>query len=173
MSAGYQDDARNHPARGHSVAAALRPRLNLTHVCAGSRTAEIGISVTTMAGYDGGAEKQPGRPVQGAALVAPDRRLRPLDGIRALAVAAVLATHAGIPFLPGGFIGVDVFFVLSGFLITSLLYDELVVTGRIDLGGFWTRRARRLLPAALVMIVAVRRARCSFRIRSPGCAGTR
>jgi peptidoglycan/LPS O-acetylase OafA/YrhL len=100
--------------------------------------------------------------VQGAALVALDRRLRPLDGIRALAVAAVLATHAGIPFLPGGFIGVDVFFVLSGFLITSLLYDELVVTGRIDLGGFWTRRARRLLPAALVMIVAVLAARPLF-----------
>jgi peptidoglycan/LPS O-acetylase OafA/YrhL len=91
-----------------------------------------------------------------------DRRIRPLDGIRALAVLAVLATHAGIPFLPGGFIGVDVFFVLSGFLITSLLYDELVVTGRINLGGFWTRRARRLLPAALVMIVAVVAARPLF-----------
>lgn len=91
-----------------------------------------------------------------------DRRIRPLDGIRALAVLAVLATHAGIPFLPGGFIGVDVFFVLSGFLITSLLYDELVVKGRIDLGRFWTRRARRLLPAALVMIVAVVAARRLF-----------
>jgi peptidoglycan/LPS O-acetylase OafA/YrhL len=91
-----------------------------------------------------------------------DRRIRPLDGIRALAVLAVLATHAGIPFLPGGFVGVDVFFVLSGFLITSLLYDELVTTGRIDLGGFWTRRARRLLPAALVMIVAVLAARRLF-----------
>jgi peptidoglycan/LPS O-acetylase OafA/YrhL len=95
-------------------------------------------------------------------LVATDRRLRPLDGVRALAVVLVLATHAGIPFLPGGFVGVDVFFVLSGFLITSLLYAELVVTGRIDLGGFWTRRARRLLPAALVMIVAVLAARRLF-----------
>jgi peptidoglycan/LPS O-acetylase OafA/YrhL len=91
-----------------------------------------------------------------------DRRIRPLDGIRALAVLAVLATHAGIPFLPGGFVGVDVFFVLSGFLITSLLYDELVASGRIDLAGFWTRRARRLLPAALVMIVAVVAARPLF-----------
>jgi peptidoglycan/LPS O-acetylase OafA/YrhL len=91
-----------------------------------------------------------------------DRRIGPLDGIRALAVLAVLATHAGIPFLPGGFVGVDVFFVLSGFLITSLLYDELVVTGRIGLAGFWTRRARRLLPAALVMIVAVVAARPLF-----------
>jgi peptidoglycan/LPS O-acetylase OafA/YrhL len=101
-------------------------------------------------------------PVQGVCLVALDRRLRPLDGIRALAVLAVLATHAGIPFLPGGFAGVDVFFVLSGFLITSLLYDELVVTGRIDIGAFWTRRARRLLPAALVMIVTVVAARPLF-----------
>jgi peptidoglycan/LPS O-acetylase OafA/YrhL len=100
--------------------------------------------------------------MRGVRLVAPDSRLRPLDGVRALAVLAVLATHAGIPFLPGGFVGVDVFFVLSGFLITSLLFDERVVTGRIDLGGFWTRRARRLLPAALVMIVAVLAARPLF-----------
>src|SRR5260370_33458405 len=96
---------------------------------------------------------------EACAFVDLDRRIRPLDGIRALAVLAVLATHAGIPFLPGGFVGVDVFFVLSGFLITSLLYDELVVRGRIDLGGFWARRARRLPPAALVMIVAVVAAR--------------
>jgi peptidoglycan/LPS O-acetylase OafA/YrhL len=100
--------------------------------------------------------------MQGVRMVAPDRRLRPLDGVRALAVVAVLANHAGIGFLPGGFVGVDVFFVLSGFLITSLLWDELAVTGRIDLGGFWTRRARRLLPAALVMIVAVLAARPLF-----------
>src|SRR5258707_14250362 len=102
--------------------------------------------------------QQLGGHVQGVRLVALDHRLRPLDGIRALAVLAVLATHAGIPFLPGGFVGVDVFFVLSGFLITSLLYDELMVTGRIDLGGFWTPPARRLLPAALGMM-------------SPGCRG--
>ncbi len=101
-------------------------------------------------------------PCKACAFVDLDRRIRPLDGIRALAVLAVLATHAGIPFLPGGFVGVDVFFVLSGFLITSLLYDELVVRGRIDLGAFWTRRARRLLPAALVMIVAVVAARPLF-----------
>ncbi len=93
--------------------------------------------------------QQLGGHVQGVRLVALDHRLRPLDGIRALAVLAVLATHAGIPFLPGGFVGV-------------LLYDELMVTGRIDLGGFWTRRARRLLPAALVMIVAVLAARPLF-----------
>ena len=78
-----------------------------------------------------------------------------LDGIRALAVALVLADHGGIPGVPGGFIGVDVFFVLSGFLITSLLLDELGRTGGIDLPGFWVRRARRLLPALIVMVMAV------------------
>ena len=78
-----------------------------------------------------------------------------LDGVRALAIVAVLAAHAGIPGVPGGFIGVDVFFVLSGFLITSLLLDERIRTGHSDLAAFWARRARRLLPAALVMIVTV------------------
>ncbi len=78
-----------------------------------------------------------------------------LDGVRALAILAVLASHAGIPGMSGGFLGVDVFFVLSGFLITSLLLEERGRTGRTELGAFWARRARRLLPAALVMIVAV------------------
>jgi peptidoglycan/LPS O-acetylase OafA/YrhL len=85
-----------------------------------------------------------------------------LDGIRALAVALVLADHGGIPGLSGGFLGVDVFFVLSGFLITSLLLDELGRTGRIALRGFWIRRARRLLPALIVMVLAVVVARDLF-----------
>ena len=61
----------------------------------------------------------------------PVKGIPALDGIRAVAVALVLAEHGGIPGLPGGFLGVDVFFVLSGFLITSLLLDELGRTGRI------------------------------------------
>jgi peptidoglycan/LPS O-acetylase OafA/YrhL len=83
-----------------------------------------------------------------------------LDGIRAVAVALVLAEHGGLPGVSGGFLGVDVFFVLSGFLITSLLLDEFRSKGRIRLRDFWIRRARRLLPALLVMVltvVAVRR----------------
>jgi peptidoglycan/LPS O-acetylase OafA/YrhL len=78
-----------------------------------------------------------------------------LDGIRALAILAVLGYHFG-PWLPGGFLGVDVFFALSGFLIGSLLAAELDSTGRIDFPRFWARRARRLLPpvVALVLIVA-------------------
>lgn len=78
-----------------------------------------------------------------------------LDGLRAIAVALVLADHGGIPGMGGGFLGVDIFFVLSGFLITSLLLDELGRTGRIDLTGFWIRRARRLLPALVLMVLAV------------------
>jgi peptidoglycan/LPS O-acetylase OafA/YrhL len=78
-----------------------------------------------------------------------------LDGVRAFAVVAVLAFHGGVGFLPGGFLGVDAFFVLSGFLITSLLLAESARSGRIDLPAFWGRRARRLLPALLVMLVAV------------------
>jgi peptidoglycan/LPS O-acetylase OafA/YrhL len=78
-----------------------------------------------------------------------------LDGLRALAVALVLADHGGIPGVDGGFLGVDIFFVLSGFLITSLLLDELGRTGRIDLAGFWIRRARRLLPALVLMVLTV------------------
>lgn len=78
-----------------------------------------------------------------------------LDGLRAVAVALVLADHGGIPGMGGGFLGVDIFFVLSGFLITSLLLDELGRTGRINLAGFWIRRARRLLPALVVMVLLV------------------
>ena len=78
-----------------------------------------------------------------------------LDGVRALAVAAVLAFHGGVAALPGGFLGVDAFFVLSGFLITSLLLAEHRDTGRIDLTAFWGRRTRRLLPALLLVLLVV------------------
>ena len=77
-----------------------------------------------------------------------------LDGLRALAVIAVLLYHAGISWIPGGFIGVEVFFVLSGYLITALLLAEWRARGRVDLKAFWFRRARRLLPALYVLIVA-------------------
>src|SRR4051794_2930819 len=76
-----------------------------------------------------------------------------LDGLRGVAVLGVLAFHLG--HLRGGFLGVDLFFVLSGFLITSLLLAEWRRDGRIALGAFWARRARRLLPAVLVLIAAI------------------
>jgi peptidoglycan/LPS O-acetylase OafA/YrhL len=78
-----------------------------------------------------------------------------LDGLRAFCVAAVILYHADLAWLPGGFLGVEVFFVLSGFLITSLLRNEFATTARIDLVEFWKRRARRLLPALWVLLAAV------------------
>jgi peptidoglycan/LPS O-acetylase OafA/YrhL len=78
-----------------------------------------------------------------------------LDGMRALAVVAVMLYHTNNGWLPGGFIGVEVFFVISGYLITLLLIGEHERSGRIDLGQFWLRRARRLLPAVLLTMAAL------------------
>lgn len=78
-----------------------------------------------------------------------------LDGLRALAVLAVILYHAHFSWIRGGFIGVEVFFVVSGFLITCLLLEESEDTGGISLRQFWLRRARRLLPALFSMLVAV------------------
>ena len=75
-----------------------------------------------------------------------------LDGMRALAVVAVMVYHANSDWLAGGFIGVEVFFVISGYLITLLMIGEHEKTGRLDLKQFWLRRARRLLPALFVML---------------------
>src|SRR5687767_13772090 len=74
-----------------------------------------------------------------------------LDGLRGLAVVAVLLYHADLGIV-GGFLGVEMFFVLSGFLITSLLFAEWQQHGRVQLAAFWVRRARRLLPALLLML---------------------
>jgi peptidoglycan/LPS O-acetylase OafA/YrhL/lysophospholipase L1-like esterase len=78
-----------------------------------------------------------------------------LDGLRALAVAAVLLYHGDVSWARGGYLGVDAFFVLSGFLITSLLLAEWRGAGRIALPAFWARRARRLLPALFLVLAAV------------------
>jgi peptidoglycan/LPS O-acetylase OafA/YrhL len=77
-----------------------------------------------------------------------------IQGLRALAVCVVVLDHAGVPGMGGGFVGVDVFFVISGFLITQLLLREVEQTGRLSLAGFYARRARRILPAASVVVVA-------------------
>ena len=75
-----------------------------------------------------------------------------IDALRALAVLAVFLYHAGVGWMPGGFLGVDVFFVISGYLITSLLLSEFRRGGHVNLWKFWLRRARRLLPAVGVLI---------------------
>ena len=109
------------------------------------------------------AETGPAPTVRAAAPAGPRRtREEPslsyipaLDGVRAFAVLGVMAYHGGIPWLPAGFLGVDAFFVLSGFLITSLLISEWQRRHTIALGQFWARRARRLLPALLLLLVFV------------------
>ena len=78
-----------------------------------------------------------------------------LDGLRALAVTAVIAYHLGYGWAQGGLLGVGVFFTLSGYLITDILVGQFAASGRVRLGDFWLRRARRLLPALFVMLAVV------------------
>jgi len=78
-----------------------------------------------------------------------------LDGVRAVSVIAVILYHAGFTWVHGGFFGVEVFFVVSGFLITSLLIEERDGSGKVSLWHFWIRRWRRLLPALFTMLIAI------------------
>src|SRR5882724_10210436 len=90
-----------------------------------------------------------------------ETRFRPdIEGMRAVAVLMVIAFHANLGGLKGGFVGVDVFFVLSGYLISGLLIREITNTGTINLLHFYARRIRRLLPASLTMLVAIILATC-------------
>ena len=77
-----------------------------------------------------------------------------LDGVRCLAVYLVVVFHTGVGVFSGGFVGVDLFVVLSGFLVSTILFQELADTGRLDLARFYDRRVRRLLPAALLVVLA-------------------
>jgi peptidoglycan/LPS O-acetylase OafA/YrhL len=80
------------------------------------------------------------------------KHLPAIDGLRAIAVLAVVAYHAGLP-IPAGFVGVDVFFVISGYVITRMLAAEHAETGRIDFAAFYARRVRRILPALIVLVI--------------------
>jgi len=106
----------------------------------------------------GHPQPTPARPpaaadVSGSTSAVGRRHIRALDGVRGAAVAAVLLFHAG--HLTGGWLGVDLFFVLSGFLITALLLEERATRRSISLPGFWSRRARRLLPALFLVLGGV------------------
>ena len=83
-----------------------------------------------------------------------NRFFNDVEGLRGIAVALVVLFHAGVPHMAGGFVGVDVFFVISGFLITGLLLREFERNGRVSFRGFYARRARRIIPPAAVTIVA-------------------
>lgn len=91
---------------------------------------------------------------EGAAPVDSSRFRTDVEGLRAVAVGLVLVYHSGLPFLPGGFAGVDVFFVISGFLITGQLVREIEATGTVSLHRFYARRAKRLFPASATVLVA-------------------
>ncbi|MFD2764411.1 acyltransferase family protein [Micromonospora eburnea] len=102
-----------------------------------------------------------GRPVSPPPAVRDGADARPrrgfrtdIEGLRALAVLLVVLWHAGVPFVSGGFVGVDVFFVISGYLITSGMVAEVAARGRLSLGGFWARRAKRLLPSSALVLLA-------------------
>ena len=82
-------------------------------------------------------------------------RISALDGLRAVSLLIIMGYHFGVGWLGGGFFSLDIFYVLSGYLITGLLLSEYAKRGRIKLSAFWLRRARRLLPALLIVLVAV------------------
>src|SRR5664280_803532 len=83
-----------------------------------------------------------------------DRKFRPdVEGLRAVAILLVVLFHAGVPRLTGGFVGVDVFFVISGFVITGVLLREHAASGKTRLSAFYGRRSRRILPAATLVII--------------------
>lgn len=104
-----------------------------------------GVNPGVSARSDGGHEQQPSK-----------LRFRPdIEGLRAVAIAAVLLYHARFPYAPGGFIGVDMFFVISGFLITRLILKEMETSGTVSLKNFYGRRMKRLLPATAVLLGVV------------------
>jgi peptidoglycan/LPS O-acetylase OafA/YrhL len=89
------------------------------------------------------------------ARVDPSTRFRPdIEGLRAVAAVLVVLYHAGVGQLGGGYVGVDVFFVISGFLITTQLYNELLLRQTISVARFYARRATRLLPASTLVLLA-------------------
>src|ERR1700682_729798 len=90
------------------------------------------------------------------------RHVPALEGLRGVAVAAVLCYHGALGWMRGGFLGVSTFFTLSGFLIAGLVYEEIQNTGRIDRRRFWSRRARRLLPAAFLTLAGILVFRTAF-----------
>ncbi|PWJ56036.1 Peptidoglycan/LPS O-acetylase OafA/YrhL, contains acyltransferase and SGNH-hydrolase domains [Quadrisphaera granulorum] len=112
-------------------------------------TYELGAPPETRAAGDGAAPRRSETPVQGAAR----STRKDIQGLRAVAVLLVVLYHAGLPGLSGGYVGVDVFFVVSGFLMTAHLLKRLRSTGRVGMVDFYARRVRRLFPMALLVVL--------------------
>ncbi len=111
---------------------------------------------------------EPASPVgESAPARGPSKYIPSFDGIRGVALVAVLLYHGGYSWLPGGFFSVSTFFTLSGFLITRLMLQEMQKNGRLAIGAFYVRRARRLLPAAILTLLFILVARDSFGDISP------
>jgi peptidoglycan/LPS O-acetylase OafA/YrhL len=136
---------RRATAKGRAAAPASGPRATAgsRSVTRGAATAEATPTEELDLSFD---FEKPVRSMAGVRQSLP--HVRALDGLRGLAVIGVLLYHLGLPWMPGGFLGVSLFFTLSGFLITSLLLAEEARVGSIDFTSFWVRRFRRLLPAA-------------------------
>ena len=150
------DDRRHRATRGRDRAARAK-----TSARTSGRTADRrGATDERRSGGDRRRKPEPGRRRGAHRRIAPSGSgagggfRRDVEGLRGVAVALVVAFHAGVPWLTGGYVGVDVFFVLSGFLITGLLVDELRRSGTVSLRGFYARRIRRLLPHATLVLVA-------------------
>ena len=152
------NDASRH---AHSQHSAARPAASASH----SRTTSAHTRTTSAAGTNAHARAHASERAQTPsanrkrdAQPAPKKKSRyipALDGLRALAVLGVIAYHMGMAWAPGGLLGVTVFFVLSGYLITSLLLIEWDNTGTINLPQFWLRRVKRLFPAIAFVIICV------------------
>ncbi|MES1187396.1 MAG: acyltransferase [Myxococcales bacterium] len=115
-------------------------------------SAGLGAPALVESTADGGASPRATTGTTPISFAALGQRLPALDGLRGLAVLAVVGFHGGAPLTAGGFIGVDVFFVLSGFLITSIIATEQLTTGSINLRNFYMRRVLRLAPALLLLL---------------------
>jgi peptidoglycan/LPS O-acetylase OafA/YrhL len=136
---------------GLSSATAQTERIQLPRI---SRTASKPVQAPHRVDRHPTTVVVPPQPSKSKTKKSENRFFNDVEGLRGIAVALVVLFHAGVPHMAGGFVGVDVFFVISGFLITGLLLREFERNGRVSFRGFYARRARRIIPPAAVTIIA-------------------
>src|ERR1700733_3131624 len=113
------------------------------------------VTVTDKVTATGSATDSPGGESRARTSATGKDRISALDGLRAVSLLILMGYHFGVSWLQGGFFGLDIFYVLSGYLITGLLLGEYRRRGGVKLSAFWLRRARRLLPALVIVLVVV------------------